>query len=223
MIRVQNQQQVECLSRQRVDVIRLARHGVEHVQQIAAVVEIVARVDERLTQGALIGGSRDRRQLGDDAMGKNLTMTRIIDVHRVVVERRHRGDDRADHGHRMRVVMKAVVHAQQRLVDHRVPLDVHAEFGQLLGVRQLTVQQEIGYFDERAMGGQLLDGITAVHQYAGIAVDVGDLALGARRRHEARIEGEDPVILVEGGDVDHIRTDRACTHGQVGFLTGRDV
>jgi len=156
-------------------------------------------------------------------MGKNLAMTRVIDVHRVVIERRHRGDDRTDHGHRVRVVMEAVVHAQQRLIDHRVSLDVHAEFGQLLGVWQLAIQQEIGHFDERAMRGQLLDRIAAVHQYAGITVDVGDLALGARRRHEPRIEGKHPVILVEGSDVDHVRTDGTCTHGQVGFLTGRDV
>ena len=45
--------------------------------------------------------------------------------------------------------------------------------------------------------GELLDGIAAVQQHAGIAVDVGDLAVGGRRHPEAGIVGEDAEVLVD--------------------------
>ena len=41
------------------------------------------------------------------------------------------------------------------------------------------------------MVGDLLDRVAAVEQHAGVAVDVGDLALAGRGGHEARVEGED--------------------------------
>jgi len=71
--------------------------------------------------------------------------------------------------------------------------------------------------------GELLDGIAAVHEYAGIAVDVGDLALGAGRGHEPGVEGEDSVVLVQRADVHDVGADRAGTDGEVGLLAGSDV
>jgi hypothetical protein len=56
----------------------------------------------------LVGGGGDGRQLRDDAMGEDLPVPRIVDVGRVVIEGRHRSDHGGDHGHRMRVVMKAL-------------------------------------------------------------------------------------------------------------------
>ena len=41
---------------------------------------------------------------------------------------------------------------------------------------------------------------------AGIAVDIRDLAVATRGRHETRIEGEDPLILGQVGDVQHVGT-----------------
>ncbi len=50
MVRVQDEQQVERLGGHRIDVIRLAGHGEEHVQHVGAVAQVVARIDERLAQ-----------------------------------------------------------------------------------------------------------------------------------------------------------------------------
>ena len=132
VIGVQDEQQVERLGGDRVDLVRLARHREQHVQQVAAVVEIVARIDERLPERMLVRRRGDRRDLGDDAVREDLAMPRVMDVHRVVIERRHRGDHRRHHRHRVRVVVEAVEEAQQRLVDHRVMTDVAGELLQLL-------------------------------------------------------------------------------------------
>jgi hypothetical protein len=72
---------------------------------------------------------------------KDLAVPRVMDVHRVVIERRHRRDHRRHHRHRMRVVVKATVEAQQRLVDHRVIADAVLELVELDTGRQFAVQQ----------------------------------------------------------------------------------
>ena len=120
VVGVQDEQQVERLGRDRIDVVGLAGHREEHVAAGCAVVEVVARIDERLAERVLVRRGGDRRQLRDDAVREDLAMPRIMDVHRVVIERRHRGDHRRHHRHRVRVVVEAVEEAQQRLVDHRV-------------------------------------------------------------------------------------------------------
>ena len=58
------------------------------------------------------------------------------------------------------------------------------------------------------MLGEVVDRIAAVEQYAGIAVDKGDLGFAARGRGEARIVGEDAGLAVELAHVQHLRTDR---------------
>src|SRR5690606_40419747 len=68
VIGVQDEEQVQCFRGDFVDVVRLGRYREEHVQQVLAVVEVVARVDERLAGAELEGGGGDRRQLGDDAV-----------------------------------------------------------------------------------------------------------------------------------------------------------
>ena len=74
-----------------------------------------------------VGRRRDGWQLGHDTMGEYLAMTRVMDVHRVVIERRQRSHHRGHHRHRVRVVMEAAEEAQQRLVDHRVVADAVLE------------------------------------------------------------------------------------------------
>ena len=60
---------------------------------------------------------------------------------------------------------------------------------ELLGVRQLVVQQEIGHFEVAGLLGELFDRVAAVAQDAGVTIEVGD-------RRSARRRGE------EGGVVD---------------------
>jgi hypothetical protein len=52
-----------------------------------------------------------------------------------------------------------------------------------------------------------------VEQDALFAVDIGDCALAARGRGEARIVGEDPGLVVELADVDDVGPEGAFEHG----------
>ena len=141
VVGMQDEQQVERFGGHRIDVVLLAGHREEHVQHVGAVVEIVARIDEGLAERMLVCRRRDGRQLGDDAVREDLAMPRVMDVHRVVIERRHRRHHRRHHRHRVRVVMEAAEEAQQRLVDHRVIADAALELLELRLVRQVAVQQ----------------------------------------------------------------------------------
>ena len=145
--------------------VRLAGHGKQHVQQVAAVIEIVARIYERLADGVLVRGRGDRRNLRDDAVGEDLSVPRVIDVHRVVIERGHRGHDRRHHRHRVRVVVEAVEETQQRLVQHSVVADIVGELVELLAARQLAQQDQVRALGEGALLGELLDGVAAVHDW----------------------------------------------------------
>ena len=111
MIRVQHKEQVDRLRGYRIDDVFLGRHREEHVQHVCAVVEVVPRIDEGLPEHVLVRGGRDGRDLGENSVRENLAVTRIIDVHGVVIERRHGGHDRGHHRHRMRVVVKAIEEA----------------------------------------------------------------------------------------------------------------
>src|SRR3984885_8547802 len=89
------------------------------------------------------------------------------------------------------------------LVDEGVVRDVVLPDGELLLVGQLAVQQEVGDLEIGRALSQLLDGIAAVAQDPGVAVEVGDGALAGSRRHEARIEEPDArkeLPPLPGGD-----------------------
>ena len=223
VVRVQHQQQVEGLCRHRVDHVILGRHGEEHVQHVRAVVEVVARVDERLAQHVLEGGGRDRGNLGQDAVREDLAVARVIVVHGVVVERRHRRDHRGHHRHRVRVVVKAVEEPQQRFVEHRVVADRAVELLELAADRQVAVEQQVRRLEEIGFRRELLDRVAPVQQDPVVAVDVGDLALARRRGHEARVEREDPMVLVNAADVDAVRADGPAARLEDGLLTGLGV
>ena len=89
----------------------------------------------------------------------------------------------------MRIAREAVEEPLQVLVQQRVPLDLVGELLQLLLGGQLAVDQQIADLDEVGLLCQLLDRVAAVAQDAGVAVDVGDGALGRGSVDEAFVEG----------------------------------
>src|SRR5690606_24754296 len=103
--------------------------------------------------------------LRDDAMREDLPMARIMDVHRVVIERGHRGDNAGQHRHRMCVVLKSVEEPEQRLVDHRVILNRVRELRELLARRQLTVDQQISNLEAVAFFCEWLARKSPIPQY----------------------------------------------------------
>ena len=131
----------------------------------------------------------------------------------VVIEGRQRADAGHHHRHRMRVAAEPVEEPRHLLVHHRVAGDAVVEIGLLRSGRQFAVEQQVAGFEEIAVLGELIDRIAAIEQHACVAVDVGDLRFGARRRGEAGIEGEHSRLGVELADIDDRRADRAVLIG----------
>jgi hypothetical protein len=91
---------------------------------------------------------------------------------------------------------------------HRVTGDALCELFQFLLGRQLAVQQQIAHFDEIGSIGQIVDRITAIQQFALVAVDISDGRVTGGRGSETRIVGEHARLCVEFSNVDDIGTYR---------------
>ena len=164
----------------------LARHGEGHVQEIFGIAQRVLRIHEGLAERIFERHRRDRRHLGDQAVGRDHPLVRVVDVGRVVIEGRERADHAAQHRHRVRVAAEPAEEGRELLVHHRVMGDVVDELLLLLRGRQLAVEQQVGDLHEVALLGELLDRIAAIQQHAFVAVDIGDARAAGRGRHEAR-------------------------------------
>ena len=69
---------------------------------------------------------------------------------------------------------KRVEEALHLLAQQSVVADGHGPLVELLAGRQLTVEQQIGDLEERALLGQILNGVAAMAQGAFSTIDVGD-------------------------------------------------
>ena len=105
------------------------------------------------------------------------------------------------------------------LVHHRVHRDVVVPHLQVLVVRQLALDDQVGGLEIRALLGQLLDRIAAVTQDALVAVDVRDTALARSRVGERRIVGHQAEIVGTRLDLSQVhRSDRAELDGNLVLL-----
>ena len=160
-----------------------------HPQEVLHQRERVVRVEERLTDRLLVRVGRDRRQLGQQPDGGEFHLGVVERVERILVVGRQRVGCAGQHRHRMRVAREAVEEPLQVLVQQRVPLDLGGELLQLFLGRQFAVDQQITDLDEIRLLRELLDRVAAIAQDAGVAVDVGDGALGGGGVDESAVEG----------------------------------
>ena len=108
-----------------------------------------------------------------------------------VVGRAQRGDRTDQHAHRVRVVVKPVDEALAHvLVDERVAGHVVLPLLQLHGVGQFAVEQQVRDLQVGAVLGELFDGVPAISQDPGLAIEVRDGALTRRCLHEGRVVDE---------------------------------
>ena len=214
MIRVQDHDAVHGARQDRVIHPRLSRHGVQHIQEVFRIAQIIARIHEGLADGILIGPSRNGRHFRNQAEGRDFTLARIIDVQIVVIEGRQSADHTAHYRHRVRVAAEAVKEAAQLFVQHGVIGHTLAKFLILRGIGQIAIQQQIGNFEEARFFGQLINGIAAIQQNAGIAINIGDGAFAGSGRAIAGVEGENPKIAIKLADIGNLRPQRAAQQGQ---------
>ncbi|MNS78839.1 hypothetical protein D3C72_1124700 [compost metagenome] len=205
---MEDEDPVHGLGEHRADRFDLARGVEHHVQEVFRVRQVVARVHHGLAHGVLVHHRRQGRHLGDQANRGDFAVLRVIDVQRVVVERRQGADHTAHDGHRVGVAAEAVEEGLQLLVNHGVVLHGADELGLLLGIRQFAVEQQVAGFEVVGLFGELLDRVAAVQQDTFVAVNVGDLRLARGSRHETRVEGE-VTSGPQPADVDYIRTNGA--------------
>ena len=215
MVGVEDEDAVEGPGQHRIDPVLLAGRGEHHVDEVLGIAQIVARIDEGLTDRVLVGPGGDGRHLGDHPVGGDHPVMRILDVQVLVVEgaeRTHHGDHQ---GHGMGVAAEAPEQELHLLVEHGVVGDVVDELEPLGAVRQLAEQDQIGGLQEVALLRQLLDAVAAVEEDAGVTVDVGDRGTAARRRGEPRIVGEHAGLAVEPPHVDHPWAEGAVVNGEL--------
>ncbi len=215
VIGVQDEDPVHRPGQDRADLVVLRRHREAHVQEVLGVVQVVARIDERLADMVLVGPGDDRRQLGDQPDRRDLALPRVEYVGAVVVEGRHRADDAADDRHRVRVAAEAAVEIVHLLVEHGVVRHPPLEILHLLAGRQFAVDQQVADLEEMRFLGQLVDRVAAIEQLALVAVDIGDRALAGGGGGKAGVIGEHVALGVELADIDHVRAQCRARHGQL--------
>ena len=219
VVGVQDEDAVERARQDRIDLVVLAGDREAHAQEIRGVVKVVLRVDEGLPDRILERHRGERRHLRDHAHRGDHPLTLVGDVGGVVIKRGERADAGHHHRHRVRVAAEALEKSRHLFMHHRVARDAIVEVGFLRGGRQFAVEQEIAGLEEIAVLGELLDRVAAIEQHAVVAVDIGDFRFGARRRGEARIEGEHAGLAIELADIHHRGPDRSRLDRQVDALS----
>ena len=131
-----------------------------------------------------------------------------------MIESRQRADHTAHHRHRVRIAAEAIKKAAQLFMQHGVVGHALAKFLILRGIGQIAIQQQIGNFQEARFFGQLINGIAAIKQDAGIAINIGDGAFAGSGRAIAGVKGENPKIAIKLANISNMRAQRAAQQGQ---------
>jgi len=135
-----------------------------------------------------VGGGGQRGHLGDQADDLLVPGLGVEDVLGVQVERGEGGYRGYEHPHGVGVVVEALQEAfADVLVDEGVERDLPLPHVELVGGRELAVEEQVGDLEERRVLGELLDRIPPVPEDARVTVEVGDRALTRRGGREGGI------------------------------------
>ncbi|KPM74604.1 hypothetical protein AOG27_20965, partial [Pseudoalteromonas lipolytica] len=138
VVGMQHEDAVHRLGVDRVDLVLLARRAEHHVEEVLCIVQVVARVVERLAHIVLVGHRGDGRHLGDQADRADDAILLDVDVHVVVIEGGQATHHAAQDRHRMGIATEALEEVVDLVVDHGVVADPRLEVGVLLIVGQFA-------------------------------------------------------------------------------------
>ena len=189
VVLVQDQQPVERLHEHRVDLVQLGEVAEVELEEVLDEAQRVVGVEERLAERLLVRVGGDDRQLREQPDGGQLDHLGVVRVERVLVVGRERRHGRRQHRHRVRGVRQRREEALEVLVQQRVAAHLLGELVELGRRRQLPVDEQPGDLEVGRVVGEVFDRVPAVAQDAGVAVDVGDRALGRGGVHEALDRG----------------------------------
>jgi hypothetical protein len=204
VVGVQDEEALERLREHWVDLIRLGEVAEVELEEVVDEVQRVVRVQEGLADALLVRVGGDDRDLREEADGRLLDHLGVVDVERVLVVGRERVDRAGEHRHGVSVRRQCREEALEILVQEGVVADAIREVLVLGLGGELTVEEQVGDFEEARLGGELLDRIAAVTQDAVGTIDVRDGGLGRRRVDEALVERRVPRLLHERRDVDRV-------------------
>ena len=128
VVGVQDEDTVHGTGQHRVRHPVLGRDAERHAQEVFSEAQLVARGHEGLADRIFERPGGDGWHLGDQPMGRNLALLRIVDVGAVMIKRRQ-GADRAGHDrHRVGVAAEAGEEAVELRVQHGVVGDGRLKF-----------------------------------------------------------------------------------------------
>ncbi len=153
MVSVQDQNTVHGAFQHRVYFVLFARRGEHHAQEVTGVGEVVAWIHKRLADGVFVAHRRHGRHFGQQTERRNITVTWVIHVQRIVVERRQRTGNPAHDRHRVRVTTERMEQTGDLLMDHGVTGHGGFEFIVLRLRRFFAVQQDVAHFQIVGFGG----------------------------------------------------------------------
>ncbi len=204
-------QDQEDLERPLEDGVRLvpAADLERHVDEVADVVELVPREHVRQAARVTEHERRDGRHLRQQPKPLQVAALGVGDVLCVGIEGRERTDCAEQHAHRVGVVAEALEELLDIDVDVGVVADVVLEPVQLVGCRELPLEQEVGGLEERRVLCELLDRVAAVAEDAPVAVDERDRAATRGGVEVRRVVRHQAAVTLLGADLAQVgRVDR---------------
>ena len=179
VVGVEDEQHVEGPGQHRVGLVAGLGDLPHHRLEVLGEAEGVVRVDEGHALAEPVGAGGQRRHLGDQPGDLLQPDLGVVDVLRLGVEGGQAGHRGHQDAHRVGVVVEALEEPlADVLVDERVGGDLVDPGVELVPVGQLAVDQQVGDLEVGGPLGQLLDRVAPVAQDAGLAVELGDGALG---------------------------------------------
>ena len=157
----------------------------EHVEEIGGVGQVIPWLDGVLTPADHVERGQHRWDLGQHAHHGAADVVLVIQ-RAVGIKEPQRCSARLQGIHRVPPRGEALEHVADAKTHPAVHLHVVLELPQSLRTGQFTPNQQIGRFQEGAVGGQILNAIAAVAEDSLLAIDVADRRLGGRHPLQSR-------------------------------------
>ena len=139
------------------------------------------------------------------------------DVQAVLRFRRQRTRERRDDSHGMGIAGEVAHHAAYPFRQAALATNRRLESTLLRRRRQPAVQQQVANLKEIGLFGQIFNGVAAMQQRAGVAVDIGDVGVAGGGGNEARVVGE-IAVLGQCANVDDLVAEAGFKHRQMDRL-----
>ncbi len=193
MIGMQDQDLVHRLFDDRIEDVFLGRDSKQHLQEIAGIGEIVARIRGGLFNGVLVAHGGDSGHFRQQPRGGQRPVLRIFHIQDIMIERRQRPHQGTHQRHRVRIATKAAAHAGYLLMHQGMAGDGFAK--RLIAglIRRVAPQHNVRHLEKITLAGQLVHRIAAVQQHAVFRIDPRD------RRLASGGVGEAGVVAAESG------------------------